>query len=564
MKKLYFLIFCISFHSCSTKQQKTTDNFKTDKQLSTIVNNEFIKIILNQDTITTQVFKKDVNYIFHCKNGKRIYRKKKFKLLPITDSIGLQKAQLIVDYNKELKSNNLIGLSSKIINVNQKKFLFQEEIGKRLIESNLKREGIIVKINYEDSISIATLKGGYLSTEYTIAILDYLKNNMLNDLVFNRTQIESHQSITKKYFKNARPNYFYLNPITNQLEVIVEDLKANKEKILQIEKISLEQKMAKFDPVKKYLNYFTLADSNKLFLKNKNSIIREKIIIPENFLVQLSEGQSINFIETGSIFSYSPFEINGTKEKLVRIYSSDSSGQGLHLIQGNGTSKVNYLEFINQSSFLDSNKNNRRILPSAFTVYGGKVSINNSIFKNLSSEDAVNLFRCKYDFFDSKIENTFSDALDADFSTGKINNSYFINCGNDGVDISGGFLSLTNCYFNNILDKAISAGEESVLNASNCRIENSDMGLISKDLSIADSKNNIFSNCEIAYCAFQKKGEFGPGNITVENDSLIDCSIAHLIETKSKLIINEDSIRVFQDNVIDYLYGKKYGKATVK
>ena len=116
----------------------------------------------------------------------------------------------------------------------------------------------------------------------------------------------------------------------------------------------------------------------------------------------------------------------------------------------------------------------------------------------------------------------------------------------------------------NILDKAISAGEESVLNTSSCIIENSDMGLISKDLSIADSKNNIFSNCEIAYCAFQKKGEFGPGNITVKKDSLINCSIAHLIETKSKLFINEDSIRVFQDNVIDYLYGKKYGKATVK
>ena len=248
----------------------------------------------------------------------------------------------------------------------------------------------------------------------------------------------------------------------------------------------------------------------------------------------------------------------------MRIYSSDSSGQGIHIIQGNSNSSVNYLEFINQSSFLDSNKNNRRNLPSAFTVYGGKVSINHCIFKNLTSEDAVNLFRCKYDFVDSKIENTFSDALDADFSTGKINKSYFINCGNDGVDISGGFLSLTNSYFNNILDKAISAGEESVLNTSNCIIENSDMGLISKDLSIANSKNNIFSNCEIAYCAFQKKGEFGPGNITVKKDSLINCSIAHLIETKSKLVINEESIPIFQDNVIDYLYGKKYGKATVK
>ena len=65
--------------------------------------------------------------------------------------------------------------------------------------------------------------------------------------------------------------------------------------------------MAMFKSQNKYLNYFTLADSNKLVLKNENSIINEKIIIPENFLVQLSEGQSINFIKTGSIFSYSPF-----------------------------------------------------------------------------------------------------------------------------------------------------------------------------------------------------------------------------------------------------------------
>ena len=334
--------------------------------------------------------------------------------------------------------------------------------------------------------------------------------------------INTHREISKKFDITFYPNYFYLNPITAKLEPIF------LEKSLQIEKMSLVKKIAKFEPFKKYLNFFTLSDTNKLSLKSGNSIIKEKIIIPEKFLVQLSEGQSINFMETGSIFSYSPFEINGTKENPVRIFSSDSSGQGLHLIQGNSTSKFNYLEFINQSSFIDSNKNNRRILPSAFTVYGGEVSINHSIFKNLSSEDAVNLFRCKYEFLDSKIENTFSDALDADFSTGIINKSYFINCGNDGVDISGGFLSLTNSYFNNILDKAISAGEESVLNASNCIIENSDMGLISKDLSIADSKNNIFSNCEIAYCAFQKKGEFGPGNITVKKDSLINCSLAHL------------------------------------
>ena len=559
-KGLIFILFSIlACSACSDNLKKSkTNQINSSKAISKIFGNENLAWVIEEDTIILNVKLIENFYAFKCKSGKRVFRKKKFRLYPLTSKNEIKKANQIIYYNDELKKNNLLGVFSSIIVVNNEKYLFQEEIGKRFIESNDKREGIILKIMNKDPIRIESTKGEIYPNNYNNIIADYLNNNLIDSRYFDIEVINTHREISKKFDITFYPNYFYLNPITAKLEPIF------LEKSLEIEKISLEQKIAKFEPFKKYLNYFTLADSNKLFLKNGSSVIKEKIIIPENFLVQLSEGQSINFIETGSIFSYSPFEINGTKEKPVRIYSSDSSGQGLHLIQGNGTSKINYLEFVNQSSYLDSNKNNRRILPSAFTVYGGKVSINHSIFKNLSSEDAVNLFRCKYDFLDSKIENTFSDALDADFSTGKINNSYFINCGNDGVDISGGFLSLTNCYFNNILDKAISAGEESVLNASNCRIENSDMGLISKDLSIADSKNNIFSNCEIAYCAFQKKGEFGPGNITVKKDSLINCSIAHLIETKSKLVINEESIPVFQENVIDYLYGKKYGKATVK
>jgi hypothetical protein len=558
MKKLYFLIFCISLHSCSTKQQKTTDDFRTDKQLKSVVNNEFIKIILNQDTITTQVFKQDVNYIFHCKNGKRIYRKKKFKLLPITDSIGLQKAQLIVDYNKELKSNNLIGLSSKIINVNQKKFLFQEEIGKILIESNSKREGIIVKINYKDSVSIATLKGGYLSTEYTISILNYLKNNMINDLVFNRTQIESHRAITKKYLKNARPNYFYLNPITNQLEVMVNDLIANKEKS------NMYPELMNSKPSVDYLDFFKVDSQQILSLISRKTILDKKIFIPKGFKIRLNAGESIDLVQNAAIMSFSPLLVDGTLDNPVSIYSSDSSGEGLHVLQKNKTSIINFLNFDNQTSFLDSSNNQVWKLPSSFTIYEGTVDIAKSNFTNLKSEDAINIFRSKYSFTNSKIDGTFSDAFDADFSFGVIENSMFKNCGNDGVDISGGKLTLKNSQFDLIKDKAISAGEESHLTSEKCTIKNAELAFISKDLSVATSHDNFFSNCQVVYCSFQKKGEYGPAEIIATNDSIKNCSLTHLIEYESSLTIDENKIDSFEYNIIDYLYGKKYGKATIK
>ena len=151
-----------------------------------------------------------------------------------------------------------------------------------MIESNSKREGIIVKINYEDSVSLATLKGEYLNTEYTIAILNYLKNNMLNDLILNRSQIESHRAITKKYLKNARPNYFYLNPITNQLEVIVNDLIANKEKS------NMYLEIMNNKPSVGYLDFFKVDSQQILSLINKKTVLDKKIFIQKGFKIRLN------------------------------------------------------------------------------------------------------------------------------------------------------------------------------------------------------------------------------------------------------------------------------------
>ena len=287
-------------------------------------------------------------------------------------------------------------------------------------------------------------------------------------------------------------------------------------------------------------------------------------MIPKGLKVVLKAGETIDLTSSGSILSYSAFNINGEIGKMVKVTSSDSTGEGIHIIQNNDSSKINYLDFSNQFSLYDTLKYIHQSLPSAFTVYGGKVTIENSDFKNLKSEDAVNLFRCEFKIGNIKIENTFSDAFDADFCVGFLKNCSFLNCGNDGVDISGGRLEISESKFLNIKDKAISAGEESKLKASKCTVQNSSMGIISKDLSVVESIENKLLDCEIGYCAFQKKGEFGPAEILSSSDEITNCSVNNLIEYHSSLTFNGEKVKVFQNNVIDYLYGKKYGKATFK
>lgn len=557
-KILIILFIALFLNSCQENKNQVINNFSFEKPIPKIANNELINLYFEGDTIKVKVFKAQEYFSFHCKNGKRIYRKKKFRLYALNNSKDLELARSIIAFNEDLKANELIGVYSKLISIENKDYLFQEEIGKRLIESNSRREGEIFKIEINDSIKVGTQTGEIIYKKFVNSIENLVKTNQLNDKYFNVLDWIKFKDLAKKYFKNLNPNYYFLNPVTFQLEPIFSGMKVS---VLPIQHPQILSSEISLD----FLNYFKYSnDSNSIFLKKKNTTLGKKIIIPKGLKVVLKAGETIDLISSSSILSYSAFNINGEIDKMVKVTSSDSTGEGIHILQNKDSTKINYLDFSNQFSLYDTLKYNHQSLPSAFTVYGGKVTINNSDFKDLKSEDAVNLFRCKFKIGNIKIENTFSDAFDADFCTGFMKNCNFINCGNDGVDISGGRLEISESKFLNIKDKAISAGEESKLKASKCMIQNSSMGIISKDLSVVESIENKLLDCEIGYCAFQKKGEFGPAEILSTSDEITNCLLNNLIEYNSNLTFDGEKIRVFQNNVIDYLYGKKYGKATFK
>ena len=557
-KILIILFIALFLNSCQENKNQVINNFSFEKPIPKITNNELINLYFEGDTIKVKVFKAQEYFSFHCKNGKRIYRKKKFRLYALNNSKDLELARSIIAFNEDLKANELIGVYSKLISIENKDYLFQEEIGKRLIESNSRREGEIFKIEINDSIKVGTQTGEIIYKKFVNSIENLVKTNQLNDKYFNVLDWIKFKDLAKKYFKNLNPNYYFLNPVTFQLEPIFSGMKVS---VLPIQHPQILSSEISLD----FLNYFKFSiDSNSIFLKKKNTTLGKKIIIPKGLKVVLKAGETIDLIRSSSILSYSAFNIYGEIDKMVKVTSSDSTGEGIHILQNKDSTKINYLDFSNQFSLYDTLKYNHQSLPSAFTVYGGKVTINNSDFKDLKSEDAVNLFRCKFKIGNIKIENTFSDAFDADFCTGFMKNCNFINCGNDGVDISGGRLEISESKFLNIKDKAISAGEESKLKASKCMIQNSSMGIISKDLSVVESIENKLLDCEIGYCAFQKKGEFGPAEIFSTSDKITNCLLNNLIEYNSNLTFDGEKIRVFQNNVIDYLYGKKYGKATFK
>ena len=86
--------------------------------------------------------------------------------------------------------------------------------------------------------------------------------------------------------------------------------------------------------------------------------------------------------------------------------------------------------------------------------------IKNSKFINSNSEDSLNIVRSIFEINDSYFYASKSDALDADFSDGKIQNTSFREIGNDAIDVSGGKVFLKNIFVDVAGDKALSSGEK--------------------------------------------------------------------------------------------------------
>ena len=132
---------------------------------------------------------------------------------------------------------------------------------------------------------------------------------------------------------------------------------------------------------------------------------------------------------------------------------------------------------------------------------------------NSSCEDAINLIDVKGDLASVNIENSISDGLDVDFSFIDIKNIKIKNSLNDCVDFSSGNYSLGNLNLSFCGDKGLSVGEKSTLNLNKISVQNTDIGIASKDSSITKIKDANIENTKTCVAAYNKKQEFYGGII---------------------------------------------------
>jgi hypothetical protein len=298
--------------------------------------------------------------------------------------------------------------------------------------------------------------------------------------------------------------------------------------------------------------------TRRIFIKPGSWSIDRNLIIPRGYRVICGEGTRLNLSNGALILSYSALEWRGSEEFPIVIESKDSTGQGLAVLNAHAASVFEHVKFDN----LSNPEQKGWKLTGAVTFYESPINTVNTQFIGNRCEDGVNVFRSDFHFDKTLFQNTKSDAFDADFSNGKFTNSSFINCGNDGLDVSGSVVELRHVYINGTGDKGVSGGEFSHVQADNIEIHHAEIAVASKDKTELNINNVKIDSCGVGFTAYRKKPEFGAASIIAKHVQMGRCKAPFLIENNSSMKLDGKVIATEHDHVESLFYGNEFGKDT--
>jgi len=379
-----------------------------------------------------------------------------------------------------------------------------------------------------------------------------LKNiNCIENKTYKTVVIEFNKKIEK--FENIFP---LKNTNLKCIDANVYDLIIKKQfniKIDLLKKKYVSRKKFKSDD---YLNYFNIQKRN-LILKEDSTIIKKNIFIPAGYKVLMKSDQKLTIINNAFIISESPFDIDGENNKFKKPIIigglPNNLGGGIFIKNSKDISNFKNVIFRNLNGNID-------YLPEGYEVYGAIniynsiVNIENFLFENIESEDAINIISSTLLMNNGKFNNISSDAIDVDYGKGVIKNLQIKNVLNDGIDFSESRVDVSDIEFYNVGDKSISAGENSNIKIRNLDISKSYIGIASKDGSKVIAENIKNNNVKIPFAAYKKKKEYGNPNLIVNNSTQRIFKKLFLKDSFSNIVINNKKKVIVSNNILELIY----------
>ena len=290
--------------------------------------------------------------------------------------------------------------------------------------------------------------------------------------------------------------------------------------------------------------------SNELAIARGDWDVTGDLVIPEDYKLIILAGTTLRFEEESVFLVHGAVEIKGGEDAPVLLTAQAESWGGMVILDATEKSIWQYLVAEKMAGISRSGWE----LTGGITFYESAVDIAFSQIGNNTTEDALNIIRAPFSFYQVEFLNTTSDAFDGDFTTGTVTQCSFHDIAGDAFDVSGTEATIIDSYFVDIGDKAISAGEASHLTVNNLTIRNVAIGIASKDLSSVLADNLEIDTARVTgLAAYIKKPQYGAASITATNVNIINTEKSVICQTGSSLQLNAQEVQPEEINV-DALY----------
>ena len=273
-----------------------------------------------------------------------------------------------------------------------------------------------------------------------------------------------------------------------------------------------------------------------------------------------------NQVMEGTIWEFNqPTVLLLTGDTVLRGRNKDSPLQisgPVMLVQEGGTITLDNVSFIKPINIDVSS----RQWSGAVNIINAKAVFGGVLIEDSNAEDAINFINSTYEISDLMISGSKSDAVDFDFSSGYIDNVSCFNIGNDCVDGSESTVTINRLVAEDVQDKGVSAGENSIIKINVFDAKNVAVGLVSKDGSGLEVDEFRASAVQLAVSAYKKKPEYSFPSLTIKKAFSAGSQLQALISNNSKVQVpDEFNILIEEsDSIESRMYGVEFGKATEK
>jgi hypothetical protein len=251
------------------------------------------------------------------------------------------------------------------------------------------------------------------------------------------------------------------------------------------------------------------AERRELWVRPGIWTVDGDLVLPSGHALRAGPGTTLRFAEGAALVASAALHLEGDADRPVALEAApgQQGWAGVAVLDAAGPSRLAHVVVRDASAI----ERGGWILTGGVSFVRSELSLIDSRIEGASGEDALNVVGAPFHVERVAFVGTLSDAFDADSADGLVIASAFEDVGADALDLSGSRVRVEDSHFRGIGDKAVSAGERTVLALESSRIDGARIGVASKDGSHVEITSLELSGItRYELTAYVKKPAFGP------------------------------------------------------